>query len=319
MKNSIALKISIIYLVLGFFWILFSDKIILNFTNEYLEVSKIQTYKGWFYVLATALLLFLLIRKEINKKNIIEEELRVARFKAEESDRMKSAFLANMSHEIRTPLNGIMGFSSLLKEEMYSDEQRKEFVKHIINNGENLLVLINDIIDISQIQEKLLDIVPVDFSLNEMMDNIYINFSEVLLKKQHKEIELILKKGMANDDLMVHSDPIRIGQILTNLLNNSIKYTMKGQIIFGYNMVENGIEFFVEDTGIGIEKEYLNKIFERFYISRTLNVGERRFGLGLSISKGLVELMKGTISVESEVNKGSKFNFFLPLQIIETK
>ncbi|HBL77312.1 MAG: hypothetical protein A2W90_21925 [Bacteroidetes bacterium GWF2_42_66] len=316
MKNRIALKISIIYLVLGFLWILFSDKILLNFTEEYHQLTEIQTYKGWFYVLATAFLLFLLVQREISKKNAIEEKLRKARLKAEESDRMKSAFLANMSHEIRTPLNGIMGFSSLLQEGMYSEEQKKEFIRHIINNGNNLLVLIHDIIDISQLQEKLLDIVEIDFCLNEMMDNIYMNFSEVLLKEQDKKIELIMEKGFSDDAYMVHSDPIRIGQVLTNLLNNAIKFTSKGQVVFGYKQAGNGIEFFVEDTGSGIPKEQLDKIFERFYTTKTLNIGERRFGLGLSISKGLVELLGGKIRVESEVEKGSRFSFFLPLQII---
>ncbi len=316
MKNRIAIKISIIYLVLGFLWILFSDKILLNFTDDHDQLTHIQTYKGWFYVLATAFLLFLLIRREINKKNVIEEKLRKARLKAEESDRMKSAFLANMSHEIRTPLNGIMGFSSLLQEETYSDERKKEFTRHIINNGNNLLVLINDIIDISQLQENLLDIVKIDFQLNEMMDNIYMNFSEVLLKKQGKEIELIIEKGFPDDSDMVHSDPIRIGQVLTNLLNNAIKFTSKGQVVFGYKQVENGIEFYVEDTGNGIPKDQQDKIFERFYATRTMNIGERRFGLGLSICKGLVELLGGKIQVESEVDKGSRFSFFLPLQTI---
>ncbi len=301
---------------LGFLWILFSDKILLQFTEEYHQLTKVQTYKGWFYVLATAFLLFLLIHREIRKKNTIEEKLREARMKAEESDRMKSAFLANMSHEIRTPLNGIMGFSSLLQEDIYSDAQKKEFLKYIINNGNNLLVLINDIIDISQLQEKLLDIVEIDFCLNEMMDNIYINFSEVLLKKQGKEVELVVEKWFADRDCMVHSDPIRIGQALNNLLNNAVKYTSKGQITFGYRQTEEGIEFFVKDTGPGIPTEDREKIFDRFYATRSINNDERRFGLGLSISKGLVELLGGKIRLESEVGKGSVFSFLLPLQVI---
>ncbi|MDX9883525.1 MAG: HAMP domain-containing sensor histidine kinase [Prolixibacteraceae bacterium] len=316
MKHRIALKISIIYLLLGFLWILFSDKIILSFTENNDQLTQIQTYKGWFYVTATAFLLYLLVQREMARKNAIEEKLRQARLKAEESDRMKSAFLANMSHEIRTPLNGMMGFSSLLQDEMYSEEQKREFIRHIVNNGNNLLVLINDIIDISQLQERLLDIVEIDFCLNEMMDNIYTNFSEVLLKRQDEYVEFIIEKGLPDNENMVHSDPIRIGQVLTNLLNNAIKFTSKGHVVFGYKQVEDGIEFYVEDTGIGISAEQQNKIFDRFYTTRTLNVGERRFGLGLSICKGLVELLGGKIRVESEVDKGSRFSFVLPLQII---
>lgn len=313
MKISAALKISIIYLVLGFLWILFSDKILLSLTNEFNELSKIQTFKGWFYVLATAFLLFMLVHREIKKKNVIEDKFRKAMLKAEESDRMKSAFLANMSHEIRTPLNGIMGFSSLLQENNYSEEQKKEFLKHIVKNGESLLVLINDIIDISQLQEKLLDIVPIDFQINELMDNIYMNFSEILRKKGDSDVEIILENRFSDENILVHSDPIRIGQILNNLMGNAIKYTKQGKVVLGCKLVENGIEFYVEDTGIGIPKEHLTKIFDRFYTSRTLNTGERRFGLGLSISKGLVELLGGTISAESTIDVGSKFSFFLPL------
>jgi len=307
MKISAALKISIIYLVLGFLWILFSDKVLLSLTNEFNELSKIQTFKGWFYVLATAFLLFMLVHREIKKNNVIEDKLRKAMLKAEESDRMKSAFLANMSHEIRTPLNGIMGFSSLLQENNYSEEQKKEFLKHIVKNGESLLVLINDIIDISQLQEKLLDIVPIDFQINELMDNIYMNFSEILRKKGGSDVEIILENGFSDENILVHSDPIRIGQILNNLMGNAIKYTNQGKVVLGCKLVE--------DTGIGIPKEHLTKIFDRFYTSRTLNIGERRFGLGLSISKGLVELLGGTISAESTIDVGSKFSFFLPLSI----
>lgn len=318
MKISVALKISIIYLVLGFLWILFSDKILLSFTDEFKELSKIQTFKGWFYVLATAVLLYMLVNREIKKKNVIEDKLRKARLKAEESDRMKSAFLANMSHEIRTPLNGIMGFSSLLQEEIYAEDQKKEFLKYIVKNGENLLVLINDIIDISQLQEKLLDIVPIDFQLNELMDNIYMNFSEILRQKGDSKIEFALENRFSDEKLMVHSDPIRIGQILNNLMGNAIKYTNQGKVVLGCKPAENGIEFYVEDTGIGIPNEHLTKIFERFYTSRTMNIGERRFGLGLSISKGLVELLGGTISAESTIDVGSKFSFFLPLNLIKS-
>lgn len=313
MKISVALKISIIYLILGFLWILFSDKILLSFTSEYTVITKIQTYKGWFYVLATAVILYFLVRREIEKKNVVEEKLRKAILKAEDADRMKSAFLANMSHEIRTPLNGIMGFSGLLQEEDYTEEQKKEFLKYIVKNGENLLVLINDIIDISQIQEKLLDIVPIDFQVNELMDNTYMNFSETLSKKQDLELKIVLKNDFSDENLMIHSDPIRIGQILNNLLGNALKYTHSGTVVLGCKPAEKGIEFYVADTGTGIPDEQLSRIFDRFYTSRTMNSGERRFGLGLSISKGLAELLGGTLSVESTVGVGSKFSFFLPL------
>lgn len=315
MKNKIALKISFIYLLIGFLWILYSDKFLLHFIDDFSIITKIQTYKGWFFVLITSTLLFLLVRNEIIKKNEIEKKLQKARLKAEESDRLKSAFLANMSHEIRTPLNGILGFSELLKDGDYNEETKNEFISQIAKNGNNLLVLINDIIDISRIQENLLDVVPIHFKLNEMMENIYSNYSELTGKQHQKDVNIILKKGSKDNNLTIYSDPIRIGQVMKNLLNNAIKFTHEGHITFGYISKENIVEFFVEDTGIGIPENQLNNIFNRFYQPKSTTIGEPGFGLGLSISKGLVDLLGGQIGVESKKGKGSRFCFSVPKQM----
>lgn len=313
MKINIALKISLIYLVLGFFWILFSDQFLMGLTDEFIELSVLQTYKGWFYVLITAFLLYWLVQREIMKKNKLLDELKEASLKAEESDRMKSAFLANMSHEIRTPLNGILGFGSLLQEGDYPEEQKQEFIKHVITNGNNLLALINDIIDISQLQERLLSIVNREFELNELFDEIYANFSKGMIDLRKEQISFIHKKEMASRQIFVISDAMRITQILNNLISNAFKFTNEGEVVMGYKINPDGIEFFVSDTGIGIEEEQQARIFERFYTSHKLQIKERQFGLGLSICKGLVELMDGKIFVKSEFQKGSVFTFVLPL------
>ena len=150
MTNKVAIKIALIYFTLGFLWILFSDRFILKLAGTSDAITIIQTYKGWFYVSITAVLLYFLIHSEIKKKNKIEQELIKAKTKAEESDHLKSAFLSNMSHEIRTPLNGILGFSELLVDDSFNTEDKKIFAKNLTQNSIDLLKLINDILDISK-------------------------------------------------------------------------------------------------------------------------------------------------------------------------
>ena len=153
MKNRIAIKITMLYLALGFLWILFSDQFIYLTVKSADSITILQTYKGWFFVVITSVLLFYLIRKEIHKKEEVEKRLKQAKSKAEEADLLKSAFISNMSHEIRTPLNGILGFCELILDDSFTTEEKKVFVKNLTKNGSDLLKLINDIMDISKIQE----------------------------------------------------------------------------------------------------------------------------------------------------------------------
>ena len=192
MKNKIALKITLIYFSIGFLWILFSDQFILSMGTSGSYVTALQTYKGWLFVGITATLLFFLIRKEILKKNIVEKDLIKARMKAEESDLLKSAFLSNLSHEIRTPLNGILGFCELMLDDSFSNEDKQIFARNLNKNGNDLLKLINDIMDISKIQENQYEISKRMFNLNNLLEQIYLEYLKSDLKITQKQLSFKL-------------------------------------------------------------------------------------------------------------------------------
>ncbi|MBW8330736.1 MAG: hypothetical protein K0M40_01850 [Prolixibacteraceae bacterium] len=310
MKNRIAIKITLIYFITGFLWILFSDQFILKLAGTSNSITVIQTYKGWFYVSVTAFLLFLLVRNEINKKNKIAADLIKAKEKAEESDRLKSAFLSNMSHEIRTPLNGIMGFCELMVDESYSNENKQTYAKHIINNGNELLKLINDIMDISKIQENQFLITKSSFLLNSMLENFCIELQKSELRLMRNQVETLLIKGNENN-FELFTDPQILTKILQNLINNSFFFTKAGFVRFGYRELASGIEFFVEDSGSGIEDENKEMIFRPFFKGNNPVIGNKGFGLGLAISKGLVNLLGGELKFDSKPNGGSRFYFVL--------
>jgi PAS domain S-box-containing protein len=244
------------------------------------------------------------------------EELQKAKERAEESDRLKSAFLANMSHEIRTPINGIVGFTQLLKEEEYSEKEKNEFYEIIDNNSKQLLQLINDIIDISMIEANQLAIRKEIFSLNKLMDELYETINQDLKQMNKENIHIELFKSLEKNNDLIETDKTRLKQVFSNLLNNAVKYTKEGSIQFGYNLIkENNIQFYVQDTGIGIDKEKHKIIFDQF--RRSSEIKSDEYGgtrLGLSISKKLVELMGGDINVESSKHEGSRFTFNLRIE-----
>ncbi len=255
------------------------------------------------------------IHSNINERKKLEENLRLAKEKAEESDRLKSAFLANMSHEIRTPMNGIIGFADLLGKENLTVEKRDKYIKVIKNSAAQLLQIINDVLDISKIEAGLMTITPAMFNVNALMDELKLIFEQQLTEK-NKSIMLVklkCKKELDDDKANIYSDRFRIQQVLSNLLSNAIKFTEKGSIEFGYSLQNNQILFYVKDTGIGIDSEHQQVIFERF---RQVDIETSRkyggTGLGLSIAKGLVELLGGSIWLESELGKGSTFYFSIP-------
>ena len=309
MKNRIALKIALIYFLTGFLWILFSDQFILSIAASGNSVTILQTYKGWFFVSITATLLFFLIRKEIIKKNQVEENLIKAKLKAEESDILKSAFLSNMSHEIRTPLNGILGFSELILDDSFSSNDKKIFAKNLNKNGNDLLKLINDVIDISRIKENQFDISKKEFSLNDLLNEIYLEFQQSDLISQHNQVIFSLISENNNLEIKLFSDPVRFMQVFRNLLNNAFFFTKDGFINFGFEVTESGIELFVEDSGCGIDESSKDLIFKPFFKGKNQIVGNSGFGLGLAISKGLITLLGSNLQYTSTLNKGSRFYF----------
>lgn len=232
----------------------------------------------------------------------IEQELVRARIKAEESDRLKTAFLANMSHEIRTPLNAIVGFSQLMsttsspeEEQMYSD---------IINqNADILLQLINDILDLAKIEAGTLEFVKMKVELGELYRNLY----EIHRDRTQSGVQLVMDEIPV--PITVFEDRNRIMQVLTNLVNNAIKFTMNGEIHIGYYLEEGFIRFYVKDTGMGISEEKQKEIFDRFV---KLNTFVQGTGLGLSICKMIVERFGGKMGVDSTLGQGSTFWFTIP-------
>lgn len=240
-----------------------------------------------------------------------EAALMKAKEKAEESDRLKSAFLANMSHEIRTPMNSILGFSELLKDPHFDEKQKEAFIQIITTNGNNLLNIINDIIDISKIEagEMRLNktLVEVD-NVMESLENQYA-FQEV-----KPSVTFRWPKPKEAKGVRVLADKERMFQVLNNLISNALKFTDEGYIEVGYQPATDLVTFYVKDTGIGIAPEHHALVFKRF---RQVEVDTSRLfggnGLGLAICKHLVGLMGGTIWVESEEGKGATFYFTLPL------
>ncbi|MBM3435135.1 MAG: response regulator, partial [Bacteroidetes bacterium] len=247
------------------------------------------------------------------------EERKKAQLKAEEADKLKTAFLANMSHEIRTPVNSIIGFSDLLKETDVDDETRKVYLTHIINGGSTLLSLINDIIDISRIEAGQLRIANEACNLSGIVRELFPAFFEQLKKRNKSEVELRISAGVNGSGPLVYSDPIRLRQIITNLLSNSMKFTDSGYIEYGFELKLPGqVKFFVKDTGIGIPVEKQDIIFERFrQVEETYTRNYEGTGLGLAISKKLVNLMGGDMWMESVPGQGSTFYFTLPYKEVE--
>jgi len=241
-------------------------------------------------------------------------ELKKAKEKAEESDRLKSAFLANMSHEIRTPLNAIIGFSSLLSGDDFEIDDKKRFYKIINENTEFLLRLIDDILDLSIIEANQLIINKTVFQINELMDNLYSNFA---LTNKNKEVEIKLNNTVHSQYLNVYTDRLRLRQILINLMQNAIKFTEKGFIELGLFSENNNLIFYVKDTGTGISEKNQKLIFDRF---RKLNKdgSVRGIGLGLAISKRLADIFGGNITLESELGKGSTFYLIINKEKIIT-
>ncbi|MDP3643757.1 MAG: PAS domain S-box protein [Bacteroidota bacterium] len=239
-----------------------------------------------------------------------EQEIKAALAKAQESDRLKSSFLANMSHEIRTPLNAIIGFSELIRDPDFEPEQQDEFAQLINDSGNNLLAILSDIMDISKIEAGQVVIKKHKMSVNQLILSLQKEFSR---KTDKKKIELQIDSESLEEEIVIESDETRIRQIIANFLSNAIKFTETGYIELGIKTTENFVQFHVKDTGIGIPKAYHDKIFERFRQVETSHT--RKYGgngLGLSISKSLVELLGGTIGMESEEGKGSTFYFKVP-------
>jgi len=289
-------------------------------TNEYEATYRMRDKNNqyrWIYSRGKALFdkkgkayRFIGFNEDITEKKKQEQELIKAKDKAEESDRLKTAFLHNISHEIRTPLNGIIGFSDILSKPDLDPGKQKHFSQIVRNSGNQLLSIVEDIISIATIESGIEKPNETESNVNELLQMIN---NQVLLKSGNKNLSYTINSSLTDDEATIWVDKIKLFQILTNLVNNAIKFTLTGYVKVNCWRKNGLIEFSVEDTGIGIAREMHEKVFERFY---QVEYSNTRFyggtGLGLSIVKSYVEFLKGTIQLHSELGKGSKFVVSIP-------
>jgi signal transduction histidine kinase len=247
---------------------------------------------------------------DITERMMIEKDLFKAKENAEESDRLKSAFLANMSHEIRTPMNGILGFSELLSEQGLTPEEQKTYADIIKKSAVRLLNIINDLVDIAKIESGQMEVTYGTTNLNEKIVDVYSLFKPEADKNGLKMTYLC---GLPSEEAIIRTDGNKIVAILSNLLNNAIKFTPEGFVEFGYRKMGEFVEFFVKDSGEGIRLDQHEVIFQRFIQGNNrIAKNHEGTGLGLSISKAFVELLGGKIWLKSDLGKGATFFFTIP-------
>ena len=292
-------------------------KIELLTENDRIKKAELKNKTTINKVLGGSIVLFLilisLLFEQRKRRKKAFNLLAVEKKHAEESDRLKSAFLANMSHEIRTPMNSIIGFSDFLKDPELEVEKRNKFVEVILKSGERLMNIVNDIIDISKIEANQLKIEVQEVNITSTLNEIIEIQKETNHQFEIKNVDLKLNANLK--DIFIKTDENRFIQIINNLINNAIKFTDKGYVELGYSLKQHAnkeyVEFYVKDTGSGIGKNKFNLIFDRFS-----QAGDKDFktgnGLGLSICKGIIELLKGKIWVDSEIGIGTTFYFTLP-------
>lgn len=247
---------------------------------------------------------------DITDKKRNEEELIMAKEKAEESDRLKTAFLHNISHEIRTPMNAIVGFSALLGEPDVDVQTRQTYIEVIMQSSNHLLSIISDIVEISNIEANLVKITLSEVNINSILQSLYNQF---LPLADEKSLILSYETNLSDSDSQILSDNTKLIQVLSNFIKNALKFTVKGNIKIECSKKNDYLEFSVSDTGIGIQPEYHEQIFNRFFqVQSSLTRLNEGTGLGLSISKAYVELMGGKMWLSSEPENGTTFYFTIP-------
>lgn len=257
----------------------------------------------------------IILLRDINNEKEIEAELHRAKQQVEDAERLKSAFLDNLPHEIRTPLHSITGFTSLLSDSNTSPEEQLEYLKFIQDSSNDILNLMDNIIEIAKLETNQIKPKKEKCYINSIIDKLSndVASKKDILEKGHLSIKTI--KENTDSNFAIVSDPERIYEIMSHLLNNALKFTDDGEIEFGYTLLQkNRIEFYVKDTGIGISPEEVDIIFKKFGKSGNINTNKNRgTGLGLTLSKKLIELLKGEIKLNSIKGEGSTFSFQIPI------
>ena len=259
-----------------------------------------------------AILGALTISRDISRLKQVHEELIKANIEAETSNRLKTSFLANISHEIRTPLNSVVGFSNLLLSNDISQEVKEEYIEHINHNSEKLLQIIGDIIDLSRLESSQIEITYEEASVNSIVNEV-IEEARQVIRRNEKSIILNIKDQFEDDTDLIFTDKVWLKRVLCHLMDNAVKFTLDGSIEFSYFRENENLVFKIKDTGIGINKENLGRIFEEF--RQEIDGHHRPFeglGIGLTLAKEVVERMGGKIFVQSEKGIGSEFSFTIP-------
>jgi len=306
-------RLVLIYIVFGALWIVLSDKALLQFNLEVDYLTQIQTYKGWFYVVLTALLMQMLIKIDRKKELRLRQELNQAIIKSQESDRLKSAFLSNISHELRTPLNSILGFSELIKSPRIEAVERDAYIDFINEGSHQLLAVLNDLIEISKLESNLTQVENKEFCIVSLIHELYSIYKFELEMNNNKDLNFDLSLPI-NETYLIKSDRFRLKQIVSHFLNNAIKFTHEGSIQLGLEEKEGRVSVFVQDTGIGIGKDKLSRVLQPFVQSDMEST--KRYGgvgIGLALCQELSVLLKGEVQIETELNKGTRVSLVLPL------
>lgn len=255
---------------------------------------------------------FLTISRDITRCIQKHEELVKANVEAETSNRLKTSFLANISHEIRTPLNSVVGFANLLLADNLQKEIKEDYIEHINHNSEKLLQIIGDIIDLSRLESSQIEITYEEASVNSIVNEV-IEEARQVIKRNEKSIILNIKNQLGDRSDLIFTDSVWLKRVLSHLMDNAVKFTLDGSVEFLYMVVGNDLVFRIKDTGIGINKENLGRIFEEF--RQEIDGHHRPFeglGIGLTLAKEVVERMGGKIDVQSEKGIGSEFSFSVP-------
>lgn len=303
-KLSFELRITVFYLLLGGLWIAFSDTFFHTIIDDEDVLVVVQMVKGWIYVLVTAVLFYIILRRHIMK-------LRQAEQKAIESDRLKSAFLANISHEVRTPMNGILGFLDMLKDPDLSTETKRDYIELLERSGYRLITVMTDILDISAIQSETVNPEKRTTDIIQIFEESADFYKSDL---ETKGLKLNFIKPYGDSPLLIETDEKLLKKIICKLLGNSIKFSDKGEIDLGYEINAGLLIIYVRDNGIGIQKEKLEAIFNKFEQADTrLSSPYQGAGLGLSIAKAYVHILGGDIWAESEPGRGSSFYVSFPV------
>jgi signal transduction histidine kinase len=302
-------KVSITYLLIGGLWILFSDQVLNFFVADKQLLTTMQTYKGWFFVLVTAVFLFLFLRGYLKK-------LRNAERKAQETDLLKNVFIRNISHEIRTPINGILGFIELIKEQDVSVKDKIEYLQIIEKSTQDLLLTVNGMMDLSLLEVGAESLNYTAFDVKQLINSLFQQYKSFENERVSLSMEINLKEGIG----FIRSDESKIKMILGHLISNAFKYTDQGFVKFGCYDENDRLVFYVIDSGVGIAKSDQSFIFENYNRHTQNNETDNvEMGLGLNISKSIVSLLGGAMWVSSALGKGSSFYFSFANSLIVSK